>query len=281
MHAMIQSQSQTIRKGPMFAAQDYLSGLRDLRASAYLAAKQIQTEHRRNLLGTAWVLIGFAITAGGIAWLIAQLQGRPISLHIPYVVFGFAAWNFISSSVTEGCHALTRNRGLMLQAPMPRSIFVFSLVLKKLYLLALHLMAAGVIAAALGWRPSLEMFLILPALAIFTTTAIGIVSTLAVVCAVYRDISEVVNSVMRLSFFFTPIIWTIDTRFGERVDIQSLKTVVTYNPFAYFLEILRAPMLGETPDALAWIITGLIGLAMLTLGFLFVEWLGRRLVYWL
>ena len=265
----------------MYALQDFFGAARDLRAWSYLAAKQIQFDYRRNLLGSAWIVIGFAITSGGIGWLIAQLQGRDIAVHIPYVAFGFVAWNFILTSVTEGSNTLTRNRGLLLQAPMERSVFVFSLVLKKLFLLLIHLATAMALAAALGWRPTPTLFMLVPGLLVLTLTAVGTVTFLSVIGTVLRDVAELVSAGMRLTFFFTPIIWTVEARFANNSSPHGLELVARLNPFTYFVELIRAPALGTIPGMETWIVTIGIGLLSLLLGLVMLQWLGRRLVFWL
>lgn len=266
----------------LYAIRDIAGAARNLRAWSYLAAKQLQMDYRRNLLGSAWIFIGFAITAGGIGWLIAQLQGRELSDHIPYVAFAFVAWNFIQSIVGESSIALTRNRALLLQAPMERSVFAFSLSLKKFYLMALQLITACAVAAVFGWRPSATLFLLIPAFAVFAYAAVGTALLLSVVGAVLRDLNELLSAVMRLAFFFTPIIWVAESRFdGERAELEVLSTVVAFNPFSYFIELIRGPALGTAPDVLTWVVTIGLSTVIFLLGLISLQIFGRRLVFWL
>jgi lipopolysaccharide transport system permease protein len=50
---------------------------------------------------------------------------------------------------------------------------------------------------------------------------------------------------MRLAFFITPVIWIPD-QLGERAYLA------LFNPFTYFLELIREPLLGRIPDAHTW-----------------------------
>ena len=265
----------------MYALQDFFGALKDIRVWSYLAMKQIQFDYRRNLLGTSWIILSFALTSGGLGWLLSQLQGRSIPEHVTYVAFGFAVWNFILPCVTEGCTALTRNRSLLLQSPVGRSGFVFSLVLKKLYLLGFQLMTAIVLALVLGWRPSITMLAMLPGVVLLTFTAVGTVMALAVIGTVLRDFSELVAAVMRLAFFFTPIIWYADARFSRVGDDNALSILARYNPFSHFIEIVRGGALGYWPSVESWLITFGIGTLALVIGLGVLQWLGRRLVFWL
>jgi ABC-type polysaccharide/polyol phosphate export permease len=79
---------------------------------------------------------------------------------------------------------------------------------------------------------------------------------------------------MRVAFFVTPVIWMPD-QLGTRAYLA------LYNPFTYFVELIRAPLLGQVPPALTW----MLALAVTAVGCL-VTWLffvrfRRRVVYWL
>lgn len=265
----------------MYALQDFFGALKDIRAWSYLAMKQIQFDYRRNLLGTSWIILSFALTSGGLGWLLAQLQGRSIPEHVTYVAFGFVVWNFVLACVTEGCTALTRNRSLLLQSPIDRSGFVFSLVLKKLYLLGFNLLTAVVLALILGWRPNMTVIAILPGILVLTYTAVGTVTAFAVIGTVLRDFSELVAAIMRLAFFFTPIIWYANARFDRVGDDSPLSLLARYNPFSHFIEIVRGGALGYWPAWESWLITLGIGTLALIIGLGVLQWLGRRLVFWL
>lgn len=265
----------------MYAMNDIRGAAKNLRAWSFLAAKQLQIEYRRNLLGVTWIFLSFALSAGGIGWLLAQLQSRSVMEHVPFVAFGFVAWNFIHTMTTESGPLFSRNRALLLQAPMERSVLVFSLVLKKFYLMLLQLLTACLLAFAVGWTPSLDALMVIPALIVLLIAAVGTTLLLAVLGVVVRDLSELLNAVMRLAFFFTPIIWSLEARFGsDDLGRNILAQIVAYNPFTYMIEILRAPLLGEPIAALTWVIAGSISTLLCILGITALQIYGRRLVFW-
>ena len=59
----------------------------------------------------------------------------------------------------------------------------------------------------------------------------------------FRDIPQIVASVMQIAFFMTPIIWKPELLGHTAARLLPL------NPFFAFLEIVRAPLLGTVPDA--------------------------------
>ena len=56
-----------------------------------------------------------------------------------------------------------------------------------------------------------------------------------------------VNNLMRVVFFLTPVIWM-----PEMLGLRS--TYLDLNPFYHFLELFRAPLLGHSPKLLSWVV---------------------------
>jgi lipopolysaccharide transport system permease protein len=98
---------------------------------------------------------------------------------------------------------------------------------------------------------------------------------LAIICARFRDVPQIVSSIMQLVFFITPIMY-LPEQLGQR-GIGVLK----WNPFAIILEVVRNPLLGEAPSRWALVSS----FAMAAIGFsLLVPIVGRyatRVIYWL
>lgn len=76
--------------------------------------------------------------------------------------------------------------------------------------------------------------------AIVALNGIAVGLWLGPLCARYRDVGQLVTSVARILFFFTPIFWVP----GQLSNAQIL-ALAGWNPLAYFLQVLRAPLTGE------------------------------------
>lgn len=262
-----------------FAIADMAAAFPRLRIWAYLAFKQIQFEHRRSILGSAWIVLSFAITATGIGFLMSQLQGRALVDHVPQVMFGLAIWNFISTAVTSGADIMVNSRAYLLQMKLPRSLFVLSLLLRLSYLLGIQLVTACLVCLFFGWRPSFEMLWALPAFGIYLVAGMGVALMLGMIAARFRDVSTLIGACMRLIFFFTPVIWAADSSRAQAEGFMGL--LVRWNPFSYVLNTLRDGLVGLPPDPLNWIVTGSIALLLLVAGIITLERMGRRVTYWL
>jgi homopolymeric O-antigen transport system permease protein len=263
----------------MYAISDLRAALTNFGGWSYLAAKRIQLENRRTLLGSFWIILSFALTAAGIGFLMSQLQGRAISTHVPYVMFGFAAWNFIQTSVTAGCNVMVTSKPYLLQMKTARSVFPLSLTVRNSYFLLLHSITAAVISAALGWRPSLDVFWVLPAIALYMILGFSVGLTFGLVCSRLRDLGRLIEATMRLAFFFTPVIWIIGTRDAGASGF--LNFLITWNPLSYVLQTFRNGLLGIPPSALDWGVTSALAGVSILLAAAALQTMGRRVTYWL
>ena len=94
------------------------------------------------------------------------------------------------------------------------------------------------------------------------------------ICTRYRDVQQILISFMQLIFFITPIFWvTTALRPGHNI--------LKYNPFYYILEIVRAPLLGQTLPPETWLIAVMLGAASFIIGTVVYAAYRHRLTYWL
>ena len=85
----------------------------------------------------------------------------------------------------------------------------------------------------------------------------------------YRDLTEVITAIMRIAFLATPIIWLPMERGSDGI----MGAFLTYNPFYHYLELIRAPLMGNdiAPVSIAVVLT------ITSIGGLFTFFFYRRL----
>src|SRR5690606_28793550 len=117
--------------------------------------------------------------------------------------------------------------------------------------------------------------LIVPGLLLIYLNAFIYGMLLAMIGARYRDISQIIKSLVQVVFFVTPVMWSpsiLSSRSQFFIDL---------NPFYAFLELIRAPILGTSPSlanvvmAFSMTFLGAAGCWMLFKNY------RARIVYWL
>ena len=97
----------------------------------------------------------------------------------------------------------------------------------------------------------------------------------AIFCTRFRDMQPIIQSLVTLLFFVTPIIWKKEQLPPARAHYA------TMNPFTALLDLLRDPLLGKAPQTQDWLIALLLlasGIALTLPVFVMTR---RKLTYWL
>jgi ABC-2 type transport system permease protein len=105
--------------------------------------------------------------------------------------------------------------------------------------------------------------------------AAGIVSTR------FRDLTPITQSLVQLMFFMTPIVWIYsDFLNSPNPTIASRARLAELNPFLHFIEIIRAPMLGDAQHLRHWLVVLAITVLGWALTFVIMRRYRARVAYW-
>jgi ABC-type polysaccharide/polyol phosphate export permease len=105
-----------------------------------------------------------------------------------------------------------------------------------------------IVALVLFFYPpqiSLDLLFFPLALFFFLINAIWVGMLLGMVSARFRDIPQIVGSLMTVALFITPVMWKADM-LGNKILFAQV------NPIFHFLEIMRQPLLGGQLPFLSW-----------------------------
>jgi lipopolysaccharide transport system permease protein len=98
---------------------------------------------------------------------------------------------------------------------------------------------------------------------------------LSIIAARFRDIQLIVATVLQLVFLLTPIMWDSKSLRGIAVTY-----VVDLNPIYHLIEVVRRPLLGETPMAMSWLASSMTAAVCLIMGSLFYARYRHRIAFW-
>ncbi|WP_425604768.1 ABC transporter permease [Actinomycetospora termitidis] len=270
----------------------------------HLGWQDIKQRYRRSTIGPLWITISMAVTAAALGGLYSQLFGQPIGTFMPYVTVGFMIWYFISACVLEGTETFIANEGLIRFLPAPLMIYVFRTVWRQVLFFAHNVVVyvivlaiffgqldepyrminrmadgtQGVLHPGLSWTALLAIpaFVVIVANGLWVTLLFGIIATR------FRDIPPVVSSFMQLFFTMTPIIWTPDLlRGGEPGSARAIvEQLAKLNPFYHFIEIFRAPLVGQVQSWTHWAVVGVITVVGWALALIALRNYRSRVAYW-
>ena len=268
----------TGRRGTLF---EFQMALRDLRASIgrldlawSLAWHDVSSRYRGSILGPFWITLSMGLMVLGIGVVYANLFGIALKDFLPLVALGIVFFGTISGTITEGCETFVQASGMLSQTSLPMFTFVWRTVFRNIINLAHHLVIVLAVLVYYGyWRQAN-----LPVAAIglvFLVLNSGWISMLvAIASARFRDIPQVVISVMQFAMFVTPVFWPAN-RLGTHHFVLDL------NPFYHLLEAVRAPLMGATVAPHTYLFLAGMAVVGWLLTFSLFATIRRRIVHYL
>ena len=213
-----------------------------------MANQDIYLRYKRSLIGPFWISLTMLATILGIGLLYSMIFNQEFASFLTFFACGLLAWNLLVPMMTEGCGAVTEAESHLRSIPIPVTVLAARSVY-RCFLVFLHNFAV-VILALLVFGHKFEPVAMLSLLGVAAYLAFGFFWTVAMapLSTRYRDIPQVVSSIMQIAFFLTPIFW--------RPEFTSKRPMVTEaNPFFHIIEVIRAPLLGTAPSSLSWLVT--------------------------
>ncbi|WP_170945861.1 ABC transporter permease [Rhodococcus sp. 14-2483-1-2] len=255
------SDSQTYRR----AFGDLRTGFSQRELWLHLGWQDIKQRYRRSVIGPFWITIATGVQAIAMGLLYSVLLNIDLREFLPHVTVGLIIWNLISAAILEGGDVFVANEGLIKQLPSALSVHVYRLVWRQLLLLG-HNMLIYVIIIAIFWPPGglhWTVIFAIPALVLILLNAVWVSILFGIIATRYRDIAPILGSFVTLMFFMTPIVWTTSGLQSMGGEAANRAKLVEINPLFHYLDIIRAPLIGEDQQAYHWYIV---------LGFTVVGW---------
>jgi lipopolysaccharide transport system permease protein len=234
----------------------------------------IRQRYRRSVLGPFWFTLSTLVLVGALGYLYSSFFNKPIHAYLPYLGVGMVAWQYISTCVHEGSSVFISAGAMIKQFRIPLTTHVMRMAWRNLIILIHSLPVLFAMILFLGHRPGWEMFLVLPGLLLLFANSIWLSIVLGILCTRYRDMLQIVNNLLQVLYFMTPVMWTTDL-------LKNRAWVAQYNPLHHLIEIVRAPLIGEIPDISSWVWS----VALLIVGTLLAQGMmvryRNRVPYWI
>jgi ABC-2 type transport system permease protein len=198
-----------------------------------LVRKEVKVKYKSSILGMAWSMLNPILYLAVFSVVFGIILPNSIP-HFPiYILSGLLAWNLYSTSLGVGARSVVDNANLVTKVYFPRELLPLSsvgtaLVDTGLQAVVLLLFMAGFRAYHFGFN-LLLLPLALAALLCFTTAMAMFVSALNVR---YRDTQYLLNIVLLVWFWFTPIVYPSSRIVGKHVFGVPVLKLFQLNPMA-------------------------------------------------
>lgn len=259
------------------AQQDILDGLKKWPIWLMLAYQDIKLRYRRSVLGPFWLTLSMAITVYSMGFLYSHLFHIELAHYFPFLVAGMLSWSLISTVVIETIDGLSASDGFIKQIKLPYTLYIHRIVARNVLIFFHNIFVIIPIYLIFHANVSVnaKTLLVIPGLALIYFNAICYGLILGMIGARYRDVSQIIKSLVQVVFFITPVMWSPEVLKGVN------RYIADANPFYAFLELIRAPLLGTYPSALNFGMVAFMSVLGGMMAFKMLVKYRARIVYWL
>lgn len=255
------------------AIQDLYDGLRQSELWLTLGWHDIRQRYRRSIAGPFWITISMAMMIAGIGYLSSGVLNQRIDDYLPYLAAGIIVFGLIQSLVNEGCNVFIETSRSILQIKAPFSIYVYQIMWRNFLIFLHNITIYGLIAIIFQLNPGFTAFLSIIGVLAIVLNGFFLAFVVGGLGARFRDVPLICMNLMQVAFFMSPIFW--------RPNQAQNQLFIELNPFTYFIESVRMPLMGQAPPLSLWIVIAAITCANAMVSVLFFARIRPRIPYWL
>jgi len=252
---------------------DLTDSIKKWRLLSYLGWNDIRMRYRGSVLGPLWITASMLIFIGAFSIVYSRLFHQTLTEYVPFLTVGYLVWLFISSVLIESCNIYVDAASFITEFKLPYTMYVFRLIWRH-FLIFLHnsivyLLVVIYFKVSINWT----IIFAVPGLMLVMLNLASISLLLSIMGAKYRDIPQVVVSIIQIAFFITPISWS--------PGLLKNSLIITLNPFNYFIDLVRSPLLGQMPSLASWVVSLTLTMVVSFFSFVLFARFRRNIPFWL
>lgn len=249
-------------------------GLTDIwsrrRLARYLVEADLAKHGANTVLGNVWWFLDPLLQMLVYVVLVSIIFARPTPDYPLFIFAAILPWKWFSSTVNDAVTAVTTRERIIKQVAFPKLV------------LPVAATASGVVSFSFGIVPLIGLMLLFYVdrlspflLLIPIVAAVQFLFTLSIAIVVsavnvfFRDIGNVARHALRLAFYLSPALYSIDHLAGH----PTLQRLMWLNPFATLFESYRNVIYNGTwPLWDALLILAIVSLALFAVAVAIFKW---------
>ncbi len=239
--------------------------LRQRQVLVLLVRRDLKAKYADSYLGYFWTILD-PLLMSLVYFFVFSVLGRGRLGASPYIVFllvGLLPWNWFTGVVSGATRAITSDSKLVRSTRLPREVWALQLVGSKFVGMLLSLPVLLGFAIALQVPPSGYFFAIPLALVLQAVLLAGLSLLVSSVTVLVGDLAKLVRILLRISFYLTPIIYSVSNVFDTEVIPDWAKAVYTCNPMVGIINLYQAVLFPQ--EFVGWWLVGISAVGSIVL----------------
>lgn len=209
-----------------------------------LSIYNLKSQYANHYLGLFWnilqpllqVLLFYIVFGLGLRGDRGDVGGLPFIIHL---TSGLFPWLFLSGAVNATSNAVQGQIGLVTKMKFPSSILISTTIVSSFVNLGVTTAILLTISIINGYSSPIHYLSLIYFVfaSVLLVSGIGLIMSTLII--LIRDMKNILQNVIRMFFFTTPIFWSL-TEANEL-----LQAISAFNPFAYLVMNYRTSLIYE------------------------------------
>jgi ABC-type polysaccharide/polyol phosphate export permease len=222
---------------------------------------------RKSRFGVLWLLMPSVVYVFGLGAFMGGMQAKDgLGRFYAHVALGAMIFRSLMSSVIGSANVFHGSVSFIMDGHMRLTDYLLQSLAKSFFDTCMYLPVVVVALMLYGNVSPLGLLLSLPAMVLVYINALWMSAVFALAGARFSDLGQLLGAISIFLFLLTPIIW-----YPESMPAGGMRAhLMQINPFYHFVEIFRAPIMGQTVDATSLWYVGImtvVGLLVATLAY--------------
>jgi lipopolysaccharide transport system permease protein len=226
-----------------------------------ISLQNLIVDYHHSKISYLWIPLSFMILVFAKGFFLGDILGID-SNFILYLCIGLWIWNYISLAVPSYGNSLFNNR-LILNININPHQVLHILHFRLLITFFLNLVILGVFLLFFTIQFNILAFLLGSLTLIILVHQLG--KLLSIISLYYRDITQLINSMMIVLFFLSPIFW-----YPQQLSASKLY-LLQFNPVYHILNVFRDAIMKGTFNTQGFMIMTILIIALFIINYLFTN----------
>ncbi len=229
-----------------------------------LAKRDLTVRYKRSVLGFLWALLNPALLMLVFTLVFSVLMRFTIPHYAIFLLSVLLPWTFFAQCLSYAVESVVGNADLIKKVSVPKLVFPVAAVVSNVINLLLSLIPLVILVPLLRHPLHVTWFYLPVPLLALTIFTLGATFFLATANVYYRDVAHIIQVVIQVLFYVTPIIYSLDA-FPEKY-----RWLFKLNPLVYLMNGFRLSVYwGMLPEYQSVLASFACAFASLYIGFTF------------
>jgi lipopolysaccharide transport system permease protein len=174
-----------------------------------LAWTDFKLKYNRSVLGFVWSLLKPLLMLTTLYIVFSLLINLKIEHYVLFLLLSIIIWNFFAEATNGGLKSLAAKANLIKKSVFQKKVIVISSCLSSLLSLLMNIVVFCIFALVFKLKISIHALIFPFLIIILFILVLGISYALSVLYVLYKDIDHVWDVVLQVSFWITPVVYSL------------------------------------------------------------------------